>query len=130
MGRRAYSSKTRIKTLPLMVNLIVFMVVGEHIPVKQGLRRMTYHTCGSSRKGRRAYSSKTRIKTWFPHHLYPNMLIGRRAYSSKTRIKTSFVFKINSFTNVGEHIPVKQGLRLDVLRDKETGIAMSASIFQ
>ncbi len=87
LSRRAYSSKTRIKTLNSVVADGVRCLVGEHIPVKQGL----IHCC------RRPFPLD-------PHGR-------RRAYSSKTRIKTQIVVTIVRLCRVGEHIPVKQGLR-------------------
>ncbi len=78
--------------------------VGEHIPVKQGLR----HQLSESFQG------------------YP---WGRRAYSSKTRIKTRNSFLSFLLVQVGEHIPVKQGLRLKIFSIR-LNLSKSASIFQ
>ena len=108
--RRAYSSKTRIKTLssqsswkinsvgehiPVKQGLRLLFVfpptsttyVGEHIPVKQGLRLRLQLLTRLFCLCRRAYSSKTRIKTHFYFQSVISLL-SRRAYSSKTRIKT------------------------------------------
>ena len=87
LTQRAYSSKTRIKTIVYVSNAVA-TTLKEHIPVKQGLRLHFFK----------------RVR---------NFCITQRAYSSKTRIKTILTpSQLRSSNTLKEHIPVKQGLRL------------------
>ena len=62
-AQRAYSIKTRIKT---QIGALLFeklALLREHIPLKQGLRRLGYEPVVLLVDSQRAYSIKTRIKT-------------------------------------------------------------------
>ena len=111
LRRRAYSSKTRIKTFMVYNVLLLFSYVGEHIPVKQGLRRsLLLAFCFSDCVGEHI-PVKQGLRLVF-HYPQVKDVIGRRAYSSKTRIKTLLRTLLKRWLRfVGEHIPVKQGLR-------------------
>ncbi len=105
--QRAYSSKTRIKTLCCDFS-------NEQSSMPQ-----------------RAYSSKTRIKTLCCDFSNEQSSMPQRAYSSKTRIKTQgFTLFIKVYHFLKEHIPVKQGLRRKALRSSLKFITSSKSIFQ
>ena len=87
LRRRAYSSKTRIKTFMVYNVLLLFSYVGEHIPVKQGLRRsLLLAFCFSDCVGEHI-PVKQGLRLFY-EFLFENICFCRRAYSSKTRIKT------------------------------------------
>ena len=87
-SQRAYSIKTRIKTLGGYH--LAYLIVSQ-----------------------RAYSIKTRIKTRYTKEFLSTIFMPQRAYSIKTRIKTysHAVYSLLT-TQLREHIPLKQGLRL------------------
>ena len=63
----------------------------------------------------RAYSIKTRIKTHSITRISTGDLPSQRAYSIKTRIKTDLTYCTPfALITVREHIPLKQGLRLQL----------------
>ena len=133
--RRPYSIKTRIKTIQLRFYGL-WCRFADHIPSKQGLRRIGCLAQYPIRKFRRPYSIKTRIKTETPLFRWRLILQFRRPYSIKTRIKTlkpllstklitvrrpySIKTRIKTDGRKGcryhhppfaDHIPSKQGLR-------------------
>ena len=113
MGQRAYSIRTRIKTLrtvssesidakvrehiPLEQGLRLLLLlllrskfpwVREHIPLEQGLRLFKLVVKAQSWISQRAYSIRTRIKTYL-RETHPTFNVySQRAYSIRTRIKT------------------------------------------
>ena len=85
--QRAYSIRTRIKTLSLC-KFINSLAIREHIPLEQGLRLLISLSVAATLVYQRAYSIRTRIKTngFLIIEFCP---IYQRAYSIRTRIKTT-----------------------------------------
>ena len=88
------------------------IVIAEHIPLKQGLRREAAGLLGAFLGNRRAYSIKTRIKTpsyradltlrrWIAEHI--PLKQGLRPTTRKNFWEPA--------PKIAEHIPLKQGLR-------------------
>ena len=63
MSQRAYSIRTRIKTIFSFVDINTKILVREHIPLEQGLRQSYYESVAILFLRQRAYSIRTRIKT-------------------------------------------------------------------
>ncbi len=84
--------------------------VGEHIPVKQGLRLIAILRAAEYLDRRRAYSSKTRIKTLYSFCFIFFVYVGEHI-PVKQGLRLALVFALAQLVAVGEHIPVKQGLR-------------------
>ena len=116
-ARRAFSNKTRIKTvLRLFLEAHFGCALVEHFPTKQGLRlQQELDSFYLIYQPRRAFSNKTRIKTSVPSRYRTKLFSPRRAFSNKTRIKTPLShqgIELNCSPLV-EHFPTKQGLRLE-----------------
>ena len=80
------------------------IAVRDHIPLKQGLRRIrSQHTLATLERP--------------------------RPYSIKTRIKTSILRVRDLHPLVRDHIPLKQGLRLDVIGSRTRPPRLSETIF-
>ena len=84
----------------------------EHIPVKQGLRLLTFSILPLTIMSQRAYSSKTRIKT-MTLCVLPILTVGLKEHIPvKQGLRRSNGDLSFSRRFLKEHIPVKQGLRL------------------
>ena len=152
-GQRAYSIRTRIKTVFFDCLRFCGCHVREHIPLEQGLRlsiiiivfymlisqraysirtriKTTRSRAGRAATARqRAYSIRTRIKTRI--FKFNELLhLRQRAYSIRTRIKTRGcnLFRLER-SRVREHIPLEQGLRPSNIGFSRNVLSASESIF-
>ena len=113
-----------------MLGYVTVSWLREHIPLKQGLRLPNDQYKIPIPIPQRAYSIKTRIKT--KEFLQPVLYLQRaqRAYSIKTRIKTAHFSLLRQPSLVlREHIPLKQGLRRNILHRARCRHINSESIF-
>ena len=112
-SRRPYSIRTRIKTRIVKSGERFMIYLGDHIPLKQGLRQPSPVSLVAFRcVTRRPYSIKTRIKTSCPYR-FPTAHYPRRPYSITTRIKTPRWYRLRAPSCLlADHIPLKQGFEI------------------
>ena len=126
--QRPYSIRTRIKTHARACARRCTDRVRDHIPLEQGLRLVTGSTAATPWTSQRPYSIRTRIKTLEVLSSRPHGY-RQRPYSIRTRIKTRSLKRKRPASSVRDHIPLEQGLRLEILLTWITPYMVSETIF-
>ena len=87
-------------------------LIKEHIPLKQGLRRLIFFPAYENDSIKEHIPLKQGLRQTTLSSATPSWS-DKRTYSTKTRIKTKPSCPVSAFCHwIKEHIPLKQGLRL------------------